>query len=263
MPQVPLPDALPELEPAHAGVARASTRAHAAFLRQPRRSNSARCSRSTICARAGLRRRARSGSAPSAGCRMTRSCTVACWPMSPIIFLLETATLRTGRFLAELHRHASIDHAMWFHRPLRVDEWLLYAVDAQCFRRARLRPGGPVRARWPPGREHGAGRPRAYQEKVLIRSDPDGPRCGVMALAAGTPAGTDVDALQQLWSVSAIPASRWSSAVTPPSLHGRRATNDACGRWWRLSFCRGSVPTCCTSKSSSMTIPTICGARCW
>ena len=25
---------------------------------------------------------------------------------------------------------ASIDHAMWFHRSLRVDDWLLYAVDS-------------------------------------------------------------------------------------------------------------------------------------
>jgi acyl-CoA thioesterase-2 len=25
---------------------------------------------------------------------------------------------------------ASIDHAVWFHRPLRVDEWLLYAQDS-------------------------------------------------------------------------------------------------------------------------------------
>jgi acyl-CoA thioesterase II len=25
---------------------------------------------------------------------------------------------------------ASIDHAMWFHRPLRVDEWLLYSMDS-------------------------------------------------------------------------------------------------------------------------------------
>jgi acyl-CoA thioesterase-2 len=25
---------------------------------------------------------------------------------------------------------ASIDHAMWFHRPLRVDDWLLYAMDS-------------------------------------------------------------------------------------------------------------------------------------
>jgi acyl-CoA thioesterase-2 len=25
---------------------------------------------------------------------------------------------------------ASIDHAMWFHRSCRVDDWLLYAVDS-------------------------------------------------------------------------------------------------------------------------------------
>ena len=46
-------------------------------------------------------------------------------------FLLDTATLPHGR--SALHGHlvmASIDHAMWFHRPLRVDEWLLYAVES-------------------------------------------------------------------------------------------------------------------------------------
>ena len=25
---------------------------------------------------------------------------------------------------------ASLDHAMWFHRPVRTDEWLLYAQDS-------------------------------------------------------------------------------------------------------------------------------------
>jgi acyl-CoA thioesterase-2 len=25
---------------------------------------------------------------------------------------------------------ASLDHAMWFHRPFRMDEWLLYAIDS-------------------------------------------------------------------------------------------------------------------------------------
>jgi acyl-CoA thioesterase-2 len=25
---------------------------------------------------------------------------------------------------------ASLDHAMWFHRPFRADEWLLYAHDS-------------------------------------------------------------------------------------------------------------------------------------
>ena len=24
---------------------------------------------------------------------------------------------------------ASLDHALWFHRPFRADEWLLYAQD--------------------------------------------------------------------------------------------------------------------------------------
>jgi len=43
--------------------------------------------------------------------------------------LLETATLPSGlSFPAGELVLASIDHAMWFHRPLRVDEWLLYAL---------------------------------------------------------------------------------------------------------------------------------------
>ena len=25
---------------------------------------------------------------------------------------------------------ASLDHAMWFHRPFRFDDWLLYVVDS-------------------------------------------------------------------------------------------------------------------------------------
>ena len=25
---------------------------------------------------------------------------------------------------------ASIDHAMWFHRPMRVDDWLLYSIES-------------------------------------------------------------------------------------------------------------------------------------
>ena len=25
---------------------------------------------------------------------------------------------------------ASLDHAMWFHRPFRMDDWLLYTIDS-------------------------------------------------------------------------------------------------------------------------------------
>ncbi len=43
--------------------------------------------------------------------------------------LLETATQPHGRSLINLQM-ASIDHATWFHRPFRVDDWLLYAIDS-------------------------------------------------------------------------------------------------------------------------------------
>jgi len=46
-------------------------------------------------------------------------------------FLLDTATLPHGTsFLNPSLVMASIDHAMWFHRPLRVDDWLLYAMES-------------------------------------------------------------------------------------------------------------------------------------
>ena len=45
--------------------------------------------------------------------------------------LLTTAVLphRDKTRLDELY-FASLDHAMWFHREVRMDEWLLYALDS-------------------------------------------------------------------------------------------------------------------------------------
>jgi acyl-CoA thioesterase-2 len=46
-------------------------------------------------------------------------------------FLLDTSTLPHGPAIrGNSVVMASIDHAMWFHRPLRVDDWLLYAVES-------------------------------------------------------------------------------------------------------------------------------------
>ena len=46
-------------------------------------------------------------------------------------FLLDTATLPHGAVIrGNPVVMASIDHAMWFHRSLRVDDWLLYAVES-------------------------------------------------------------------------------------------------------------------------------------
>lgn len=45
--------------------------------------------------------------------------------------LIGTAMLPHGiSFLQRNVQVASLDHAMWFHRPFRVDEWLLYSCDS-------------------------------------------------------------------------------------------------------------------------------------
>jgi acyl-CoA thioesterase-2 len=44
--------------------------------------------------------------------------------------LLDTALLPHGKSLFADVQVASLDHAMWFHRPFRADEWLLYVQDS-------------------------------------------------------------------------------------------------------------------------------------
>lgn len=45
--------------------------------------------------------------------------------------LLVTSMLPHGLSLMQRNvQVASIDHAMWFHRPFRADEWMLYATDS-------------------------------------------------------------------------------------------------------------------------------------
>jgi acyl-CoA thioesterase-2 len=45
--------------------------------------------------------------------------------------LLDTALVPHGRSLFEREfMGASLDHALWFHRPFRADDWLLYAQDS-------------------------------------------------------------------------------------------------------------------------------------
>ena len=44
--------------------------------------------------------------------------------------LLDTALLPHGKSIFSQVQVASLDHAMWFHRPFRADEWLLYSTDS-------------------------------------------------------------------------------------------------------------------------------------
>ncbi len=77
--------------------------------------------------------------------------------------LLDTSLLPHGKSIFSDVQVASLDHAMWFHRPFRADEWLLYVQDspsasgARGFNRGALyaRDGVLVRVRRP-GRPHQA-----------------------------------------------------------------------------------------------------------
>lgn len=52
--------------------------------------------------------------------------------------LLDSALVRHGRTLFEKEfMAASLDHALWLHRPFRADEWLLYAQDSPSLQGSR------------------------------------------------------------------------------------------------------------------------------
>ncbi len=52
--------------------------------------------------------------------------------------LLDTALMAHGRVLFDPRLMlASLDHALWFHRPFRADEWLLYVQDSPSAQAAR------------------------------------------------------------------------------------------------------------------------------
>jgi acyl-CoA thioesterase-2 len=51
--------------------------------------------------------------------------------------LIGTATFPHGISYLQNVQMASLDHALWFHRPFRVDEWLLYSCDSPTAQGAR------------------------------------------------------------------------------------------------------------------------------
>ena len=56
---------------------------------------------------------------------------------------------------------ASLDHSLWFHRPFRADEWLLYAQDSPNLAARAASPGARSSPAMAPRRLGGAGRSAA------------------------------------------------------------------------------------------------------
>ena len=61
--------------------------------------------------------------------------------------LLSTSLLPHGKSIFSNLQVASLDHAMWFHRPFRFDDWLLYAQDSPSASGARGFNRGAIFAR--------------------------------------------------------------------------------------------------------------------
>ena len=62
--------------------------------------------------------------------------------------LLGTATFPHGiSYYQPNVQMASLDHAMWFHRPFRVDDWLLYSLDSPTAHNARGLARGQIYTR--------------------------------------------------------------------------------------------------------------------
>lgn len=63
--------------------------------------------------------------------------------MSDFSFLTTSLLPHGATWLSPKMQVASVDHVMWFHRPFRVDQWLLHVVDSPSASGAR----GLVRGR--------------------------------------------------------------------------------------------------------------------
>ena len=80
------------------------------------------------------------GSRPPAACPDDPAIHQSVLAYASDMTLLDTSLIPHGRTVFEPEiQPASLDHAMWFHRPFRADEWLLYAQDTP-ERRRRPRP---------------------------------------------------------------------------------------------------------------------------
>jgi acyl-CoA thioesterase II len=63
-------------------------------------------------------------------------------------YFIPTATLPHGLIFQDQRvQMASLDHAMWFHRPARVDEWLLFAYESPCAAAGRALARGQIYTR--------------------------------------------------------------------------------------------------------------------
>ena len=132
MPEVPPPEKLAERSRDQEEVSlRRCPRPCSAITRASGRSSCARSNTVAISARRARPATSTSGSARPASCRTIPRSTNACSPTRPTCRCSIPRWCATAARLFEKDfMGASLDHALWFHRPFRADDWLLYAQDS-------------------------------------------------------------------------------------------------------------------------------------
>ncbi len=149
MPDVPAPETLPDMESQYRAALAKAAGKHAQDLQQKRpfESRLVRAPRISIAPK-NRRRSSTCGSEPWISFPTMRLCIAACWPTSPTsICSIPRLSPTQLTFASGKLTVASIDHAMWFHRSVRVDDWLLYAIDSPSASGARGFTRGSVFAR--------------------------------------------------------------------------------------------------------------------
>ena len=91
------------------------------------------------------RRRSGCGCAPTASCPTIPTLHACIVTYASDMTLLDTTVLPFGlAWDSPGMQMASLDHAMWFHRPFRADEWLLYDQQRPVDRLGRGLAGGAI-----------------------------------------------------------------------------------------------------------------------
>ena len=120
------------------------------------------------------RRRSRYGSRPTDALPDALYIHQAVLAYASDFTLLDTALIAHGKLLFDSDiQLASLDHAMWFHRPFRADGWLLYVQDSPSAFGARGYCRGAIfDRRGAPRRLYGTGRPDAStRDRISCSND--------------------------------------------------------------------------------------------
>jgi acyl-CoA thioesterase-2 len=131
MPDVPPPEALPDEAALLAAIEERAPAAALRFWRSPRAIEVRPVDAEAFLGRTGAHRSQASWIRPRMAMTDDAIVASAVLAYASDLTLLDTTLIAAGRWVFDKGLMVtSLDHAMWFHRPARFDDWLLYVCDS-------------------------------------------------------------------------------------------------------------------------------------